>query len=85
VRHTLRLTNPSAAVCLLSCLPADPVIQDNGDFTGQCVCKAGYGAAGMGQCELCPIGTFSEGATMEACKPCPFDTTSAAGSTSQSE
>jgi len=33
-------------------------------------------------CTLCPVGTFSPGGSREQCRPCPFNTTSAAGSDS---
>jgi len=47
-------------------------------------CKPGYGSAtGFAPCRLCPIGTYSEGGTMEDCKPCSFGHTSAAGSDSR--
>lgn len=41
---------------------------------------SGFGSEnGKGICTLCPVGTFSEGGTMEDCRPCPFGFTSAAG------
>lgn len=46
-----------------------------------CVCKAGYGSpTGSGICRMCPAGTYSEGGTMEDCKPCAFGMTSSSGS-----
>lgn len=51
-------------------LPAAPVL----------VAAAGFGSSsGKGVCTLCPAGTFSDGGSMEDCKPCPFGFTSAPG------
>jgi hypothetical protein len=45
-----------------------------------CVCKPGYGSpTGSGICRLCPAGTFSEGGSMEDCRPCAFGMTSSDG------
>jgi hypothetical protein len=53
---------------------------------GECKCKPGYGSTtGEGVCKLCPVSTYAPGGNMEDCKPCPFGTTSAAGSTDKSD
>lgn len=50
----------------------------------ECVCKPGYGStSGKAPCSLCDANSFSEGGSLEDCKPCPFGTTSNAGSTSE--
>jgi hypothetical protein len=50
------------------------------------MCKAGYGSAtGSAPCRLCPVGSFSDGRTMEDCSPCPFGFTSRAGARSSQE
>jgi len=57
-----------------------------GDPLSRCVCRPGYGSkTGEGICSLCPIGTYSEGGSMEDCKPCKFGLTSAAGSSSRAQ
>lgn len=46
----------------------------------QCVCKPGFGSStGTAPCHLCPAGTYSDGGSLEDCKPCPFAQTSAPG------
>jgi hypothetical protein len=54
-----------------------------GASSSECRCKPGYGSiTGSAPCRLCPVGTYSEGWTMEDCKPCKFGYTSAVGSES---
>lgn len=51
-----------------------------------CVCThCATSPTTTGICKLCPRGTFSEGGTMEQCKPCPWGFTSDDGSVSWKE
>lgn len=88
-------TSPAGAVSEEQCVPTNacPVgtelLKDAKDpvSVGDCVCKPGYGASSDGSrsCQLCSVGTYSVGGSLEQCKPCAFGTTSAAGSTSQKQ
>lgn len=49
-----------------------------------CRCRAGFGSVtGQGACTICPVGTFSEGGSNDACLPCPFGHTSPRGAQSR--
>ena len=68
----------------LLCIPAEMPPSAFGASTKECMCKAGYGSKnGDGPCHLCPVGTYSEGASLEDCKPCPFGTTSDVATTTR--
>jgi hypothetical protein len=74
----------SAALCCTVLCCAAVVAMFDGSKA--CKCKPGYGSlTGAGLCHQCPVGTYSEGLTMEDCKPCPFGTTSKAGSVTADE
>jgi len=71
--------------CVCSC-PTELPPFARGVSTQECMCKPGYGSpTGEGPCHVCPVGTYSEGRTLEECKICPFSTTSVAGATSKAD
>lgn len=72
-------TSPEAATSSEECFPinACPAGTEYPSFlkmptsVDQCVCKPGYGSTtGSAPCQICPADTFSEGGTLEDCKPC---------------
>lgn len=87
-------TSPEGSTDVKNCIevnacPAGTEYRDgpNKAFAlSDCVCKPGYGSStGMAPCHLCPPGMFSDGGSLEGCKPCPFGFTSRDGARSMDD